>query len=67
MFNQSALVSKYLDAALKTYSFTCPKIINIENQQMSDTHVVKLCNFLQDKRMVKTLNLRKNLITEVGV
>lgn len=43
-----------------------PVIIQIENQQLTDKHVLELCEFLKNKNMILNLNLRRNRITNTG-
>ena len=60
-------VKKYFHAAIKCWGIIKPRIIQIENQQLSDRCIFELCEFLKGKEMIINLNLRRNRITNLGV
>jgi len=66
VFVDNAPVHLYLSSAIKCWRNSQPFVIQIENQQLTDAHVVELCDFLKDRNMILNLNLRRNLITNEG-
>ena len=65
-FAYKAPVAECFKSALKCWRIYEPNIINLENLDITDTHVDELCKFLDGREMVKRLNLRKNSITNKG-
>ena len=43
-----------------------PNVIELPNSEIEDDHLEKLVNFLANKEMVKSLNLRRNKIGNKG-
>lgn len=56
-----------MSAAIKCWRQSCPKKICIENQNITDSNIDELCQFLKDRNMITHLNLRRNKITNLGV
>ena len=59
-------MDKVLGSAIKCWRITQPTQIQIENQNLTDTHILELIDFLKDRNMLTHLNVRRNLITNVG-
>lgn len=65
-FVEGAPVDKVLGSAIKCWRITMPTQIQIENQNLTDAHILELIDFLQDRNMLTHLNIRRNLVTNVG-
>ena len=65
-FDPDAPIAECFKSVLKTYRIMKPDTIILENKELEDHHLIELVDFLADKEMVKTLNLRKNNISNDG-
>jgi Ran GTPase-activating protein (RanGAP) involved in mRNA processing and transport len=59
-------IADYFDSAIKAWRILGPSFIKAVNEQLQDEHVEKLCRFLSDKNLIKSLNLRRNKIGDKG-
>jgi hypothetical protein len=44
-----------------------PDVIDLMDKNLTDTHLLKLIDYMRDKEAIKRLNLRRNKITSAGV
>ena len=65
-FNEGARVGACFESALKAWRISLPNIITVEDQDLTDEHIEKLCAFLGDREMISHLNLRRNMISNAG-
>jgi len=65
-FDEKAHVSECFASAIKAWRINGPNVINLENQNLTDDHIDKLCHFLADRDMITHLNLRRNHISNQG-
>jgi hypothetical protein len=65
-FDEKASVGECFASALKAWRIFKPSVINIEDQNLTDSHVEELCKFLADRNMVVRMNLRRNNIGNEG-
>ena len=59
-------MSECFESAIKCWRIFKPNVILIEKQELSDEHIEKLCEFLQNKDMILRLNVRRNKISNEG-
>ena len=65
-FNEGARVGACFESALKAWRISVPNIITVEDQDLTDEHIEKLCAFLANREMISHLNLRRNMISNAG-
>ena len=65
-FDPKAKIGDCFQSALKAWRIYQPNKIVAENQNLTDDHVDELVEFLKDREMITNLNLRRNLIGNVG-
>ena len=59
-------IADHFDAAIKAWRILGPSFIRAVNEQLEDSHVARLCAFLADKNLIRSLNLRRNKIGDKG-
>jgi hypothetical protein len=65
-FDENAGIAKHFDAAIKAWRILGPSMIKAVNEGLNDDHVEKLCNFLANRNLIQSLNLRRNKIGNQG-
>ena len=65
-FDKEARVAECFKSALKCWRIFQPNVILIEQQDLQDSHIEELCEFLHQKDMVSHLNVRRNKISNEG-
>jgi hypothetical protein len=66
LFDPTANVSECFASALKAWRIHSPNVIQMQDQNLKDEQVLKLCDFLKDRNMISRLNLRRNKIGNEG-
>ena len=65
-FDESAGIGKHFDAAIKAWRIMGPTMIKAVNEGLVDIHVESLVEFLSNRNLIKSLNLRRNKIGNQG-
>ena len=65
-FDENANISEHFESAIKAWRILGPTVISVVNQNLSDDHVEKLCQFIYGRNIIKSLNLRRNKIGRTG-
>jgi Ran GTPase-activating protein (RanGAP) involved in mRNA processing and transport len=65
-FDANAPIAECFKSVLKVYRIMQPDTVVLEDKGLEDEHLVALVEFLDKKEMVRTLNLRRNNISNVG-
>jgi hypothetical protein len=65
-FDSDAGIAKHFDAAIKAWRILGPSMIRAVNEGLDDDHVEQLCDFLCNRNLIQSLNLRRNKIGNRG-
>ena len=65
-FADDAPVAESFESALKCWRIFRPNVIVVEQQELNDQHIERLCDFLMHKEMIIRLNVRRNKISNEG-
>lgn len=65
-FQGRVCIADYFESAIKAWRIMGPNMIQAINERLGDTHVMKMCEFLQGRNLIKLLNLRRNYIGNAG-
>jgi Ran GTPase-activating protein (RanGAP) involved in mRNA processing and transport len=59
-------VAKNFKAALKVFRIWLPNTIDLSDSSLKDEHIIELMDFLMNKELIRSINLRKNRIGNEG-
>ena len=65
-FAGDAKVADNFESVIKIFRIMRPNIIDLENKDLEDSHLIMLLEFMQKLEMVTSINLRKNKIGNAG-
>jgi hypothetical protein len=65
-FAEDAPIASCFRSALKVYRILQPDVIDLEEKELGDSHMLDLMEFMSSREMIKKINLRRNKIGDEG-